>query len=47
MAVHGHAMQLTVESQAAGWKCLATALRRAHVGRVGIEATGGAARQTG
>ena len=41
MAVHGHAMQLTVENQAAGWKRLAAALRRAHVGRVGIEATGG------
>jgi transposase len=41
MAVHGHPMQLTVENQAAGWKRLAAALRRAHVGRVGIEATGG------
>ena len=41
VAVHGHTMQLTVESQAAGWKRLAAALRRAHVGRVGIEATGG------
>lgn len=41
VAVHGHTMQLTVESQAAGSKRLAAALRRAHVGRVGIEATGG------
>lgn len=41
VAVHGHIMHLTVDNQAAGWKRLTAALRRAHVGRVGIEATGG------
>lgn len=41
MAVHGQSLHLTVENQAAGWKQLTTALRRAGVGRVGIEATGG------
>jgi transposase len=41
VAVHGHTMHLTVDNQAAGWKRLTAALRRAHVGRVGIEATGG------
>jgi transposase len=32
---------LTVENRARGWKRLAAALRRADIGRVGIEATGG------
>ena len=41
VAVHGHIMHLTVDNQAAGWKRLTAALRRAHVGRVGIEASGG------
>ncbi len=41
VAVHGHTMHLTVDNHAAGWKRLSAALRGAHVGRVGIEATGG------
>jgi len=40
-AIHGQAGGLIVENMPAGWERLATWLRRAGVGRIGIEATGG------
>ncbi len=41
VTVHGQASVCTVENNLAGWKHLATQMRRAHVDRIGIEATGG------
>lgn len=41
LAIHGQDVRLTVGNDAAGWRLLAAALRKAGVGRVGLEATGG------
>jgi transposase len=41
LAVHGHALSLTVTNDPAGWRQLATVPRKAQVSRVGLEATGG------
>lgn len=41
VAVHGHALRLSVANREAGWRSLIEALREAHVTRAGIEATGG------
>lgn len=41
IAIHGASTAFTVTNDEAGWRLAATQLKRAGVGRVGIEATGG------
>lgn len=41
LAIHGHPGVLTTANDAAGWRQIAAALRKAKAGRVGLEATGG------